>query len=628
MELKKLLTVSACLILSASCSRKKETSNLTIQLPTFTTASHQISGKAGDVSASADGPPDWNTSLNPASSSDVNCYAVFVGGPEQNLKANKCFDFNAASGVVDPTSIFRFGPHVGFIPAGGSVEVEVPSGSGRIVHLIGVKAQNGACTSFLGGGEPDFTNLSEPHVISRQVVDLAPGDVNLTMVAKIDANTKTFTECDFIKDSGGSGSGPILGKYGNGVESKTVNASGTTVDGTTGQFCDGGSECGAYERISAIAPNGSNTDLTLATVGDFTAGDEVLAIVMDAFDHDGPHGPDSYCANASGDAFVGAHSYHTIQAISGSTVTVSGTSNMLSSIVSANLATRPGPGASYCYVQLVKVVNVNNLTLTGGIVLTAPPLDLGSDAGGGIIAIRVKDTLSIDSGSVITVAEKGFSGGVTDSNALGAVAGVAGSYDASGGGGGGGGHMGPTAFGPTSGGDTGGIAGSGGGAVDSNCSANSNECDEFGKLVSGGGGAGGNAGSGKNGGGIAIIHAKNVSTLSTATIDASGGSFSGPDPSSGAGAGAGGFIEFFSESISGGGTLELKASGGQGQEATAASNNGGGGGAGGFIAIGDAVSCSGDLTLDFSAGAGGASGGGVVGGSGQPGAFTKSFPCP
>lgn len=622
MELQKLMIVSVCLVFSVSCTRKKETSNLTIQLPTFTTASHEVSGKAGKVSALVNGVPPWNTSLNPSSSTDVNCYAVFVAGPEENLKANKCFTVNA-TGNINPASVVGFGPHVGFIPAGGIVAVDVPSGPDRVVHLVGLKAQNGACKNFVGGGQLDFSNLSEPHVLSTRVVDLAPGDVNLTMIAKVDANTKTFNKCDFINDDGG----PPEQLFGDGSDGDhTINTTVSDLSSDTSL----GREMMFSDRVVGVNATGKTLTLSyLDSATQFQVGDEVLYVVTSAGGGAGP-GPDAVCDGGNG-LHRGAYGFSKVKAVSVGTQKITledAISQDPSQIVNTTLA-EPGndPTSSpnpFCRIQVVRVPEFNNLTLdatSSGFDLFTLPFD---GEKGGIIAMKVKGTLHVLGGNTVQLNAKGkgFAGGAVDKGGFGIngrqVSSPNGSDNAgtavSGEAGGGGANNG-------AGGAGAGGGGAGGADVVSIglCGPN---CPPGQKIFFGGGGAGAN-GIGGNGGGMILLFAKELKMdgFSTFNLLAGGDDGVGGNPSTdGAGGGAGGTILSTFKSVvhnAGGSTpsFSMNADGGQGGFGGSGGSaaNGGGGGGGGAVEL---RSCQDPTTVTsvtlgaFSSGGVGGTGGG------------------
>ncbi len=192
-----------------SCTRGKgDSSTVRIQFDNVSLSQNsEISGKV--VALSGDSP-EWNQTLNPSAISEINCYAIFVGGGEALMKASRCY--NSSTGATK----FQFGPHLYFVPVGSAISLTVPSGPLRNIVIAGLKTQSGACRlDSIKDDEPDFANMSVPFILAEKKVDLAPGEVSLTIDAKLDLNNY-FDDCDFARDHGGdSQPGPlqITGSY-------------------------------------------------------------------------------------------------------------------------------------------------------------------------------------------------------------------------------------------------------------------------------------------------------------------------------------------------------------------------------------------------------------------------------
>lgn len=196
-----ILAILSLASLLLSCTRDKEEGAATLRfdLAQVAKSTKMKSSSSSKISSNKlellnSETPNWNTSLNPTSSDQINCYAVFVGGPEASMSINSCSD---STGVEK----FRFGSSLLLVPpTAGTVSLEVPSGSGRTISLVGFRTNAGACvTTTPNGAEPDFANISEPYILSEQTLNLAPGDQNINMIAIVD-ESKKIADCDFFED--------------------------------------------------------------------------------------------------------------------------------------------------------------------------------------------------------------------------------------------------------------------------------------------------------------------------------------------------------------------------------------------------------------------------------------------
>ena len=179
--------------LSAGCSREMETSSLQIRLPKATSTLEK--SLTAQTESPADGTSQWNSSLNPTEHTQVNCYGIFVGGPEPELQRNHCK-------MDDGKKIF-FGPHLTFAKAGNTITMTVPAGNDRVISVFGIVAQNGACGP-VKDVPPDFANLSQPHLIAETTVNLEAGDNEVLLTAKLE-HEKTLDTCDIISPGEGDG---------------------------------------------------------------------------------------------------------------------------------------------------------------------------------------------------------------------------------------------------------------------------------------------------------------------------------------------------------------------------------------------------------------------------------------
>lgn len=156
----------------SSCGKIDDQTNasVTIKMPDLSSNSLQ------SVSA------QMNSSVStPTLLSDINCYAVMVGGPsgEPDLNRTRCEIVSVSSTVgASGSKIVVENRYVGMIrglvPSNGTISLEVPAGSDRVFSLIGLKAS--PITSCLGFTDPNV-NLD---LVSDPILLGTTAGVNLT----------------------------------------------------------------------------------------------------------------------------------------------------------------------------------------------------------------------------------------------------------------------------------------------------------------------------------------------------------------------------------------------------------------------------------------------------------------
>jgi hypothetical protein len=172
------------LALTTACTREAaKDSKISIQLPPAASSlaiSHSVSAFS----------TKWMLN-DPGASNQLNCYAIAIE-PMGSANANSCYKQNGDI-VARPAVI-----HGGF-PAGSTQEIEVESGAGRKIYLIGFQTDNiSKCSnvnSTVTGLDPN--HFSSPFILDSVIKDFAPGtvvEVALTVPASIPAAGK-FEEC-------------------------------------------------------------------------------------------------------------------------------------------------------------------------------------------------------------------------------------------------------------------------------------------------------------------------------------------------------------------------------------------------------------------------------------------------
>jgi len=130
--------------------------------------------------------PTWGLD-DPTSLAEIDCFAVFVTGPELPLSSNKCA---SRDGSVD----FPVGLWVGGFQPGASIELAVPAGSGRKVSIVGMKSATATACHDFKSLPLDFLKHSRPMVLGSSVLDLAPGEASVAISISMN-NAKSFDGC-------------------------------------------------------------------------------------------------------------------------------------------------------------------------------------------------------------------------------------------------------------------------------------------------------------------------------------------------------------------------------------------------------------------------------------------------
>ncbi len=607
-----LTAISSLLVLSTACSKKDDVGRMRIVMPTAPATSKSISSGLQSVSAQSANGTSWNSTINPTSGNEINCFAVFVGGGE--LGANSC-------SISNGTTI-SFGPHVGFLKAGEEIFIDTPAGD-RTVYVIGLKSATAAACSNFSNTEPDGANLSEPFLIAAQRSNIPSGQSTLTINAALDTGKKV-QDCNFISPTGGGQQNP----FGDKRDGKIIAA-------TSFAYLDGGMDnlgvsginhiSGAGQlastkmfsssrRITGIATAGADAGKLVSlssavSTAEFEPGDEVLWYVAGGASSLGS--PDDPTLGACGGSlFLGRFGTSKIVSLPNSSQLLleSAISTSPSTIRTANLLTAPNTN-DYCTIVVTRVSSFEQIDVPSGMTLQISPNYFNYTSGtGGIVAIRA-DAVTVDGDLYLSANGAGFAGGgagapANQGGGLGSsgVAGYSSNYN-----GGGGGNMSTVSGGSGSNAGAGGAGSSNpgsGGSLVSHCSG---VCTPFIEKKSYfGGGGGGAYTSGGNGGGIVLLFAKSISGSGNLHIKADG--LTGGSGPSGGGSGAGGTVGLYTKSATVG-QITVQAKGANG------ATGGAGGGGGGVV---DIKRCpagwSSVLNTDASGGA--PNGAGTAGGNG------------
>ena len=629
-------------VVQMGCTSKSESAKVEITLPVSmnsqktSTAKVTASQSSAKESASSDGGgTSFNSNINPLSVSDINCFAVFIGGSD--LTGNSC----TISSSTTATSTIQFGPNVGFVPAGSTISLDATTGQ-RTIYVVGLHAATTAACSSYANTNPDSLNLSEPFIIATKPTTILGGANSIPITAALDTSKKIL-DCKF-STSGGAGGGGSGGKpFGDGRDgSFTTSGSGVYPVATSAMTALGARSgsttvpntkiVSSSRRITGVVSIGDTAGRLLTTGTTFTANefsqdDEVVWYVAGGVSSIGM--PDDPLNGACGGGlYLGRYGTAHIASVPANNQllldqSISGSPGTIRQLSLNN----PPSNADYCTIVISRVPNFDSITLAASYTttLSAQPFSYASGTGG-ILMIRAGN-INIPAGSTLIIdgSNSGYAGGfgsgpssVQGDGLTRAGAAIAGpNYN--------GGMPGNTStLGGAGGGNagTGGAGGGSGGVGTSSLASCGGPCFPFADrkaFMGGGAGGAGTSSSGGTGGGVVLVYARSITGAGAMNVLAKG--YAGASTGVGSGGGAGGTAGLYTQyaPIN---ILAIDASGGGGGTAT----TGGGGGGGGVVHF---LNCPTNLTANISnlVGGGTPGTGGIAGASGVVNSVSDPFIC-
>ncbi len=199
----------------SGCTRKAQdqTSRVTLQFSDTSESSKVLSVQS--VNSITTQKPNFNYDNIPSKYQDIDCVAIFIGGPEDSMRTNYC------QKALDKSQTFKFGVFAGSFAKGQSISLDVPSGSSRNIRMYGLKkpSTSSECPVLNGQGADNLlSGFSPPYFLGESVpTEMAVGatiTVNLPIVASIDPQA-FFNDCsgpDFGSKTPGSGNDSDPGK--------------------------------------------------------------------------------------------------------------------------------------------------------------------------------------------------------------------------------------------------------------------------------------------------------------------------------------------------------------------------------------------------------------------------------
>ncbi len=489
---------------------------------------------------------------------------------------------------------------------------------------------------YISAFTDDNCSSSENHVVKPYPFGLIGAKAPQ---GKLFHNNATNRSVFFMKHGASPGKGDLATYFGDGADG--IQTIAADVDVSIVPL--GGKTISARRRITNISSTSNSSILTVAAFSSpahFAIGDEVMwhvsiANTLTACDAD-VGAPYHLVGGSYGFAHVTSVQTTMPFTIGIDHVFPAEVSNLSLNLIKGNITNPP-----QCVMQVIRVPNFGQLSITGNPTLTANAFSLGTagnapTGNGGIIVMRVKDQLNIANGATLTVDQNGsgYPGGdsVTPNlvtfqgvgpdgftqgpcipgceSPIGMAAGVGHSGDA---GGGGGGHIG---------------AGGNGGEASASMGEGGNQLTlrlfpHF-IMMGASGGHGQNltissTETGGPGGGIILIAAREILGSSGSGSFQANGNAGMAAGFNGGGGGAGGSVYLFTQFSNV--NLTTSARGGAG---AAGATEGGGGGGGGKILIQSCMNLGGTETSNISGGALG-NGGGTPATAGQPGEHDLSI---
>lgn len=151
---KKLIVLSVLSLLSLSCDRAVKNSSsgkVVITIPNSSLGEKVVS----DVAT-------FSAGLPPISWNDADCFGFLVSGPEDSMRINKCQKLNGVTGEIDGE--ISYGKIYAGFYKDESIELEVPSGSARVITALAFKSNiplattsAAACKSMLQQENQNFS---------------------------------------------------------------------------------------------------------------------------------------------------------------------------------------------------------------------------------------------------------------------------------------------------------------------------------------------------------------------------------------------------------------------------------------------------------------------------------------
>ncbi|MFT6630926.1 MAG: ELWxxDGT repeat protein [Bacteriovoracaceae bacterium] len=179
------------LIFLYSCAKNPnvESTKITLQLPESSRPTIMPASQVKRMMQATSAGDTWGLP-DPFSIDEINCWALFIGGEEPELRDNICR-------YGTPEKIIEVGQYYGGYPSGSQIQIDVPSGSARKFYMMGFKSTTPDLC--INSERPAFVNanFSAPQLVGQvEGIDLIPGgETTIDMTVSIQADGKV-TNCE------------------------------------------------------------------------------------------------------------------------------------------------------------------------------------------------------------------------------------------------------------------------------------------------------------------------------------------------------------------------------------------------------------------------------------------------
>ncbi len=171
----------------SACANKKDAASITISFP----KKSSISSKSHFTKSEGSLTSMWNGQIN--LESEVDCFGIFVGGPESIHQRNFCNEYLTDKRVVD------FGNYYGAVGRNGQeIQIEIDADVSREITLIAMGSQSGTCVDFAGLSPPkgEFTH---PRIIHQKTYQFSAGPqaIYVDLKSVFDNTNPQLDRCQF-----------------------------------------------------------------------------------------------------------------------------------------------------------------------------------------------------------------------------------------------------------------------------------------------------------------------------------------------------------------------------------------------------------------------------------------------
>lgn len=196
------------LVVFQGCTRASNSEMAKIQIQLPSESSIEVSKVSGLAISSV---------AEPKSLDDINCYGIFIGGPDKGMSKNTCAVGKKRESYANHSGgEIVFGDWMAGVQAGQKIEIEIPSGTDRVVHLIGMRTDH--CNDFRTNGTPSDKDSSSAFLLGTAgKLNLKPGETQEVPIQMTLNSERTIVGCrgedppgGNSDDGDGSNNGPYL----------------------------------------------------------------------------------------------------------------------------------------------------------------------------------------------------------------------------------------------------------------------------------------------------------------------------------------------------------------------------------------------------------------------------------